>query len=308
MPLSERYDRLSLAQEDALTAQLHTRLERSYRALTQAIEDGWADIAANKSLIAQQQRLLLADQLGDLLYVIKPGDRAAHQRLLTNALMTADDLGMEFHDEVFLTLNPDPLVREALESTTGVPIEALKAQADDTVSLLYLNGEAANRAVQQIISDGLIQNWGPKKTAAALQTHLGIVKRDAETIARTEIMNAFCGATKARAIQQGNYVQWVPIRDARTCRYCVGRSMLVYKAHEIQMPLHPRDRCHMVPIAPEWLEDYGVIDIDDRNFMAQYRHEGFKELAKNGKKPHYGAGPFDQGEGPKAVWTPKRFE
>ena len=252
-PIAERYDRATADLGSATVQLINRRIDASYRDLVKEIEDGWQAIAANKSIIPQQQRILIAEQLGEVLHIVNPRERDNYTSLLNSALLKANDLGAEYYERVYPLIFPGPGTKKALQATTGVPIEALRNQVEEGVKRLYRHGDDAAREISAIVEQGLIQNWGPKKVAAAVEMTAGVVKGHADMIARTEIMSAFNGATKARAAQHGAYVLWIAIGDARTCPFCVSRNMQAFKAAEVQIPAHPRDRCNIAPLHPEWL-------------------------------------------------------
>jgi SPP1 gp7 family putative phage head morphogenesis protein len=302
--LAERYDQQLAQLEGPTIAHLNHSIDQAYRELTDDIINGWKAIAANKSLIPQQQRILLADQLGDLLQVVRPERRAEYEKLMQDAIAAGDRLGAEFTDRVNAGLQPGAKVGDMLKATTGVPIEALTNQAQDGLRRLYRHGEDAASKISAIVEQGLIQNWGPRKVAATIETTAGLVKSHAETITRTEINSAFNGAAQARAIVGDYWIQWVALSDDRVCPSCAYRQMKVYRANEIHIPGHPRCRCVAVALKKEWLADIGVIDDADLAFMVQYREDTLAELKATGQKPRKAA-PFDVGEPPVAVWTPK---
>ncbi|PZV06616.1 MAG: hypothetical protein DCF32_09570, partial [Leptolyngbya sp.] len=264
--LAERYDRQVGKVDAATAARMEAAIDQAYRELVDALDDGWDDIVANKSIIPQQQRLLIIDQLGDALAVIKPEMQAEYDRLLVDALKHGDELGGEYFDRVSAILQPDAAQRAALSATTGVPVEALTNQAVEGMRRLYRYGEEVSSQISAIVEQGLIQNWGVRKVAAAIEVTAGLVKARAIMIARTEINSAFNGATRARAIASGSWVQWISVGDSRTCKICVNRNMRTYKAQEIYMPAHPLCRCVMSPLWRDWLNDPGVLSDEDLEY------------------------------------------
>lgn len=302
--MAERYDRQLSTLDTATAARMEAAIDRAYRELVKELEDGWGDIVANKSIIPQQQRLLIIEQLGDTLNVVRPEMRAEYDRLLADALKRGDALGGEFFDRVSAIVQPDAAQRAALGATTGVPVDALANQAAEGIRRLYRYGEDVASEVSTIIEQGLIQNWGVRKVAAAIEKTAGLVKARAILIARTEISSAFNGATRARAIASGSWVQWISTGDSRVCVSCSGRNMRVYRAQDVQLPAHPICRCLLSPQRQEWLADSDIYSDDELEFMEEYRKEGLDALKAQGKKPRASA-PFDlPGGPPKPTWTP----
>jgi len=304
VPLAARYDRQMAGLERPVIQRIDSGIDRAYRELSAEIGEKWTDIAANKSLIPQQQKLLLANQLGDLLYVVRPGQRQEYEALMSQALGRASDLGDEFYGDAITAMVPGADVRDMLLATTGVPIEAVVNQAREGVRRLYRHGDAKASELSAIVEQGLIQNWGPKKVAAAIESTAGVIKSQAKTIALTELNSAFNQPAIARARDAGAWVQWLATGDERMCPICGSRNMKAYNADKIQMPPHPRCRCVAVPMKPEWLADEDLISEQDLAFMAKYHQDGLDALRAQGKTPRNNA-PFDVGGPPRAAWTPK---
>ena len=302
--LAKRYDRMLATAEQSAIDAMNRSIDRAYRELVRDLEKGWSAIAANKSIIPQQQRLLLAEELGETLQVIRPGQRQEYRDLLEGAILRSDELGDEYTDAIHQTLFPSAQTAQLLQGTTGVPAEALRNQVEEGLNRLYRHGDDAANLISETIQQGLIQNWGVRRTAAALETGAGLLKSKAETIARTETMSAFNGATINRLEQSGALVQWLAVGDERMCPSCGNRNMRVYKAKDIHMPAHPLCRCVASPMRPEWLSDSEFFELGELDEMARYRQEGLDALKRQGKRPR-AAAPFDPaGRTPRHVWTP----
>ncbi|MFH7241770.1 MAG: minor capsid protein [Spirulina sp.] len=305
--VAERYDRLTSRAEASVVGAMHTAIDRAYRELVMELEQGWSAIAANKSLIPQQQRLLLIDQLGELLQVIRPSRRAEYEKMLADAIERGDALGAEYLSRVNVVLQPSADQRAALEATTGVPLDALRHQVTDGLRRLYYHGGNLSEQIPLIVEQGLLQNWGIRRTAAAIESTAGVVKAQAETIARTQVMGAFNGATRSRLIESDSWAQWIAVGDSRTCPACSYRNTRVYKPRDIEIPCHARCRCILSPMRRDWLNDPDFFSDDDLAEMERYRQEGLDALATTGKKPRPGA-PFDPNKKPpRPVWTPGQF-
>lgn len=301
--LAERYDR-TLGKLDAATIEkLDAALDRAYRELTEAVGDNWGDLVANKSIIPQQQRVLLLDQLGDLLQVVRPQDRAKYEALFRRAIARGDALGSEFSDRVNAALQPGAEQGALLRATNGVPLEALAFQVQRGVKAIAGLNATQESQVLAILEQGLAQSWGSRRVIAAIESVAGLTKSKAQGIALTEINSAFNGAAIARAAEGDALVQWLAVGDSRTCPSCVYRQMRIYRPGDIHIPAHPRCRCVAVPIRREWLSDPGVITDADLAFMVDYRQDSLDILRATGQKPRRDA-PFDGPTPPSPVWTP----
>lgn len=304
-----RYDKATANLEQATVVRLFRALDKSYRSLTSDLEKGWDKVAKNRSIFPQQQRLLLLDQLGDLINLTAPSAKSSYENLLYSAIEKGAEGGLVMTDRLMEAIDPSAETLEILRSTTGVPVEALKNQASEGLRRLYRYGEDGASAISAIVEQGLVQNWGPRKVADAIRAGVvGVVKSKAETLARTEIMSSFNGAAKLRIQQHGAKLLWQSQgKDRLTCPVCVSRNMQVFDPTQIQFQAHPRCRCVAVPWREDWIEA-GVIDAGDLEFMLQYRQGGLDSLAEAGLRPK-AAAPFDlPGGPPKVLWQPSAAE
>ena len=217
-PIAEQYSQMSDEVEATTARRMDQRIEESYAELLEEIERGWNDIAQNKSIIPQQQRLLLREQLGDLLKVFRPDARGQElEDILEEALNDAAGLSDRYYQAVQSVVNTNPEMRRTLQATTGVPLDALRNQAEEGMGRLYRHGEEAADKISAIIENGLIQNRSVRAVMDDIESTFKLSSYQAERIARTEVMGAFGGGAKTRAIANGVLLQWITFKDEFVC-------------------------------------------------------------------------------------------
>lgn len=135
-------------------------------------------------------------------------------------------------------------------------IEKVKLLASRTLTdLKGVSGSVATR-MGRILTDGLIQGMGPRAIAKLMidDKSLGIDKRRAQTIARTEIIRAHAegqlDALEQMGVEEvGVMVEWSTAGDDRVCPLCQPLEGVVLKIKEARgiIPRHPNCRCSFVP-------------------------------------------------------------
>lgn len=106
--------------------------------------------------------------------------------------------------------------------------------------------------LQRSLTDNIARGWDVDKLAKVISKDAAsILKADAQTLARTAIMQAANNA----AIKSYNrnksveYVRWSAAFDRRTCAKCGALNGRVYdKRNAPPMPNHPRCRCTWIPV------------------------------------------------------------
>ena len=135
-------------------------------------------------------------------------------------------------------------------------IEKVKLLASRTLTdLKGVSGSVATR-MNRILTDGLIQGMGPRAIAKLMidDGSLGIDKRRAQTIARTEIIRAHAegqlDALEQMGVEEvGVMVEWSTAGDDRVCPLCQSLEGVVLKIKEARgiLPRHPSCRCSFIP-------------------------------------------------------------
>ena len=284
-----------------IIARLNAAIDTSYRELEREFLRLYPQIADKTNLLPSQQRAVLMADLGDLLQVIDPAQAPNYEQTFQQAYAQASEVGVRQAREMQRAIAPDSFVRQF----TGVPLDAVAAQAQDSVRRLYrYNAEFQNKA-SAVIEQSLIQGWGPRRAAGILRQEVGNTRYAAERIARTETSAALNTAAQQRYKAAGlEYFQWMATPSEAACPFCVARNMQVYAVGAAQIPAHPHCRCVALPWRTEWAEE-GLIDADfDRAYHAQM----VAELGALGKQPNEGLTPFERAAGlsapPAPVWVP----
>jgi len=298
LQLMERYNRAVQGLENSTVDRLHKAMDAAYRDLEKELRRTYPDIASNQTLLATQRKVLLLEQLGETLQVVRPDAAQFYQQTLQETLQTANQTGRTMADELISAVNPST----GVAALSDIPIEAVALQARDGLERLRRHSEEFRGKASAIVEQGLIQGWGPAKVADLLRSELQTTKSKAETIARTEILSALNDAAQQRYADNGiEGVQWIcTIGDV--CKYCVGRNTQVYPTGKVRVPAHPRCRCVLLPWRPSWA-DKGLTD----EFIKDYEDKRLKDLEKLGQKPSKGITPFEKAAGltepPKPLWT-----
>jgi SPP1 gp7 family putative phage head morphogenesis protein len=104
------------------------------------------------------------------------------------------------------------------------------------------------------LTDGLVQGQNPRTIAKGMVVDLGMASRQAETIARTEIIRAHAeGAIdhyeELGVTELGVMVEWSTAGDGRVCPLCRALEGIVITTKEAHgmFPRHPNCRCTPVP-------------------------------------------------------------
>jgi SPP1 gp7 family putative phage head morphogenesis protein len=298
LALLEKYNRAIANMEDVAIARLNAAIDQSYRNLERELRAKYPAIAENGSLTAMQQKVLIANDLNELLQLIKPGQQQEYEQLMTNLLQLSSETGATLADQLVRAIAPDSPIRQF----TGIPLDAVALQAQDGVKRLYRHSEDFRGKASAIVEMGLTQQWGPARVATALRGQLGATKSKAETIARTEVLSALNDAAQQRYQNNGvEAIQWV-CTIGEVCPICVARNTQVYPVGKVRVPAHPRCRCMVVPWKAAWAE-MGLLDDE---FTEEYREKRLEDLKKVGLKPNPGLSPFEKAAGlsepPSPLW------
>ncbi len=299
LQLMERYDQAIAGLESATVDRLHSAMDRAYRDLERELRTTYPAIASNQTLLASQRKVLLLEQLGEALQVVRPDQAKYYQQSLQAALQTANQTGRTMADELAAAVQPNVGVAEL----STIPIEAAALQARDGWERLRRHSEDFRGRAGAIVEQGLIQGWGPAKVADLLRSELAVTKSKAESIARTETLSALNDAAQQRYQQNGIEGVQVICTIGDVCKFCVARNTQVYPVGKIRVPFHVRCRCILLPWKPGWQEK----GLTDDAFIKEYQDQRLKDLDKLGGKPDRGLTPFEKAAGltepPKPLWT-----
>lgn len=260
LKLLEEYDKALEGLEEEAIERLHRAMDITFRQLTDKLTKTYPKIAKVPSLLPAQRELLLTQELGDLLSLINPAEEEYYQGRLKELINGSHDLGQDTVEKLIREIDPDFKVG----SFTKLPQAAAAIAADNSYKRLARYGEVFKAQATQVITQGLIQGWGNKRIAQALKQATNTTKSNAEMIARTESAHAAIGAAQRRYQDTGiKYGIWVSVLT-EVCPWCVSRSGKIFELREIVIPAHPRCRCGIIPVTPEWARsdrlDFGAID------------------------------------------------
>ena len=306
LKLADAYDKSLNKLEDEAIARLNESLSVSFKRLSLELRSDYPRMSSEGSLVSLALGLRKYRDLHDLLGQILPeNQRDEYERLFQETLNGANKEGIDASDRFIREIAPKDF---PLDEFGGIPIEAVAAQAQDGVKRLYrYNAEFQTRA-SSVIEQGLVRGWALRRVQRQLQDELGVIKSKAETIARTEVMAAYNNAAKIRYKDAGlKYVTWLAVPSESLCIYCASRNGNTYPIDKVVYPLHPRDRCTLLPSDIEW-RNAGLTDED---FLNDYHVEGIDELRARGLNPSGDKpAPFEKAAGlktaPKPAWGPDK--
>ena len=308
--LVNRYDRAVNGLEADVIARLNESIDASYRSLERELRQRWPAWESQGQLFAVQRRLLLLDELKDVIELVRPEQRSQIEQLFSEALTLTHRTGATLADELTRLIDPG----YPLQEFSTIPIEAAALQARNGVERLYRYNDDFRRAVSGVVEQGLIQGWGADKVARILRGademkgRFGAaqLKGKAETIARTEIMSAQFDAVEQRYQQSDiQYFQWMVTPNEALCQICAARNMRVYWLGSVRLPAHPRGRCVALPWSPIWQAE----GLTDEPFAEEFRQKGLDLIKERGLLPEYGPTWWErrnQGleQAPPHVWSP----
>lgn len=236
LDLALRYNRTIAGLEASTIERLNAAMDRAYRDLERELRRTYPAIASNQSLFVTQRKVLILEQLGETLQLVRPDQAAFYQQTLQETLQTANELGRTLADELISATNPN----QAVAALSNVNIEAAALQARDGADRLRRYSEEFRGRASAIVEQGLIQGWGPARVADLMRRELGTTKSKAETLARTEVLSALNDASQQRYTENGlQYFQWLATPSEASCKYCINRNMQVFKLGT-RIPAHPR--------------------------------------------------------------------
>ncbi len=155
------------------------------------------------------------------------------------------------------------------------PRRALQEVYTRTYDNLQSIDEDAVEPVRETLLEGIDEGWNPRKTASKLTKEVETLQKTrAETLARTETVNAYSESTIERYrradVDSVAHGEWSDANDSRVCPICErldGREVPLSDIHEatftfepgedepdhlageygLRPPIHPNDRCVLLP-------------------------------------------------------------
>lgn len=295
----DKNDRIIQRLEDAAIQRVNASLEAAYKQLEKELLRVYQTHSGNKSLLPNQRKLLILNEVQSLLRLVNPANEAVIDRAFQELLSQSFENGTNLAGQL-----TEAIATEQLQSFAGVPLQAVVLQAQESRNRLKNHSEQFASRASAIVEMGLIQGSGTQKIARQLRNELGITKGRAETIARTEALSSLNQAAQ-QTYKENNYkyVQVYATVDGRTCPICASRNQNIYKLGEVQVPFHPRCRCITVAIDMAWLKN-GLVNVEESAKMKQDTIAAMTEAT--GKQPDDGLSPFEKAAGaekpPEPVW------
>jgi SPP1 gp7 family putative phage head morphogenesis protein len=295
--LIENLNRTLAATETRIADRINRALASAFLELEEELRRKYPEYQAQGGLVAYQRKLLLLDQLKELL---NPASGRDFRQDFEELLRLADGTGIEMGQRL-MEISGEDFVR----ATATIPLDALRYAAEEQTRYLSRYGDEFASKASAAVEQALIQGWGVARLSKVLRDQLELTKKRADIIARTASLSASNAA--AENLFRGNgveWIQWMATIDSRVCRYCSARNGNMYELGATRPPIHFQDRCFIVPVKKKFFEK-GLIKED---WIRDHRAKGLAELEKKGLQPDYGISPFERASGlesaPKPVWRP----
>lgn len=299
LSLIEKTDRLLKSSEDKTIDRVNQALESAYKQLERELLRAYTKHSDNASLLPRQRKLLILNEVANLLQLINTRNSAQIQAELENLLRGADEQGRSMAADLV-----EAIGNEQIQSFAGVNLDAVRFQAQDSYKRLYRWSEVMQDKISSIVEMHLAIGSGSRKMATALRTELGILKGRAENIARSETIQALDSATReAYKRADVGYVQRIATQDSRLCSRCAARAGNVYRIDEAPAAIHSQDRCYNAPWKKEWAE-LGLVNTD---WIDKHAAAVRKQVEGRGEKLDSSAAQFEKAAGikpPTPVWEP----
>ena len=304
LALADRYDRAVDKLERSQIDQLNAVIDRSYRQLEKELTKTYPELQTDGAIASFALKLDKYRQLRDLLgHLLPEGRQSEIEEMFQKTLQETVGVAINSSDDILKMIAPDNF---PLEEFSGIPIEAVAAQAQEGTRRLYRYNTEFQTKANAVIEQGLIRGWGSKRVQALLRAEVGVTKSKAETIVRTEVMSSYNSAAKTRYKGVVRYGTWLSVPSEALCTFCAAKNGNTFRLDRMIIPAHPRCRCTILPSDPEW-RDMGLTD---EEFLEEYHQQGLDALKERGLKPNYGLTPFEKAaklkSPPKPAWGPSK--
>lgn len=100
--LLERYDRAILEVETKAINRVNRSLNKAFRELIRELKPVYKDVAPDLSLLPNQRKLLIVNQIKDLLKVVRPDarSRSRYELIYNDLLEESEDVGLDMSQEL----------------------------------------------------------------------------------------------------------------------------------------------------------------------------------------------------------------
>lgn len=294
--LIEKLNRVLEGTESRIADRINRALATAFVQLEAELRREYPKYQGMGGLVAYQRKLLLLDQLKEL---INPVSGRDFKWDFEELLRVADQTGIEMGRRLL------EIGEDFVRSTATIPLDALRYGAEEQTRYLSRYGDEFASRASAAVEQGLIQGWGVDRLSRVLRDQLEVTKQRADIIARTASLSA-CNAAAENCFRENGaeWIQWMATIDSRVCKFCSARNGNMYELGSTRPPIHFQDRCFIVPVKRKFFE-LGLVKED---WIRDYREKGLAELEKQGLKPDYGLSPFERAAGlesvPKPVWRP----
>jgi SPP1 gp7 family putative phage head morphogenesis protein len=151
-----------------------------------------------------------------------------------------------------LGMTADEFAQEAFSSNAAVA--QIKHLYERSYSGLVSVTKSMERRVSETLAQGFADGLGAREIARTLTRDVGMEKRSALRVARTELTYAYAEGQldgfEAIGVQElGVLTEWLTTGDDRVCPTCAALNKSVYTIDEARglIPRHPNCRCAWVP-------------------------------------------------------------
>lgn len=290
-------DKALSALDEKTLARLRAILQKSYSNLEREIQKKWGKVLDDSSgqsrSFAEARARVLAQQLGETLNVL---DSPMLSTLMSDHVEKLVAYETSAASAIVVAFSP------ADAKNFRIPIEKITNIVRNIGARLKRHSDDFRTAAENVLVNGAVNGHGFKKMARALKEAVGTTFRRAETVVRTESMNASDEVRRERyKASKIEYVQRIATQDKKVCGFCAARAGNVYKIDEAPQSLHPNDRCYNAPWKKEW-QELGLISTD----WVKKHADDARERSEDSL--HYGVAPFEKYAGmkepPQPIWTP----
>lgn len=298
LSIIEKYDRALNGAEDRVIERVNAALEAAYDRLESELLRAYETYSGDLDLLPAQRKLLILQELGDLLSLVNTRNAEQIQADFEALLQGTYEQGLSLSGELASAIG-----NETLKAFADVPLEAIRAQAEDSSRRLSRWSEDMRGKISGIVELNLATGAGTRKIASQLRSELGILKGRAEAIARTEVLSSLNQATQANYRRNNiEAVQLIATSDDRTCPYCLARNGYVYELGKISVPIHVQCRCYLSPWRAEWQR----AGLTNDQWIEDFRAVAIEEFDGD---LNYGVSPFEKSAGltepPTPIWKPR---
>lgn len=287
--------RLSKAEANA-ESKINGAMGQRFSRLERAVRSNWSQYQ-NLDQLPRQRAIALSRVLDKNLDLV-PNTEKTFRELYSRSQSEGASLAKDLLKQVGITNIQNP-------SSTN---DFVDFWTSDSAGRLGDWGTAFKRDATAIFELGMSQNWSANQVNNALMARFGKLQQQSETIVRTGSVSTLNSTTNAYYNANSiTLVQWQTSRIAadRTCNYCSPRNGNVYYIKDITYPLHPRERCTIIPVNRR-----NLLYNSDRDYWRSQKAAGLEELRNAGGSPNYGPAPFEKKAGrleaPKAAWQPDK--